>query len=273
MNDSEMKKKFATANGPVNRRLVAPGSASPAHNAPAVQARLLAVKAKQRLGATLAERLAGAHNRTSQAKALSAVEIMLAIGGTVSAVGLILGVIQSSVVIAGISAVFLCGFGLKLFLAAQTRRRLAGLDQAQMIELIEPKDIELLDKTMEQLALDASQETLDKLSSLKGLITRCAALLSSTASGLTIPVDDQLFIRECVRRYLPDSINSYLRVPQKDRGSLVIEDEKTALTLLHEQLDMLMGQLQIKENNLAQMAGDSLMQQQRFLAAKTHTKL
>jgi hypothetical protein len=273
MNDPEMNKKFATAKGPVNRRLVAPRSTAPAHDAPAVQARLQAVKAKQRLGATLAARLAGAQSRPSQTVALSPLEIMMAIGGTISAVGLVLGLIQSSALITGISAVFLCGFGLMVYRVAQSRRKPAGALPEHMMNIIESNDIEMLDKAMEKLAVEASQDTLDKLSSLKTLITRCVGLVTNTPNGQTFSNDDQLFIRECVRRYLPDSIHSYFRVPEKDRASLVIEDGKTALALLHEQLDMLMGQLQTKENHLAQMAGDSLMQQQRFLAAKTRTEL
>ena len=140
-----------------------------------------------------------------------------------------------------------------------------------MAELIQRADIDKLDKAMEKLALEASQGTLDKLSQLKALITRCVALIASTKGNQVFSNEDQLFIRECVRRYLPDSINSYFRVPQKDRATLVIEDDKTALTLLHDQMDMLSNQLLSKENHLAQMAGDSLMQQQRFLAAKTRS--
>jgi hypothetical protein len=272
MNDSEMKKKFATAKGPVNRRLVSPGTASPAQDAPVVQARLQAVKAKQRLGATLAARLASARGKPDQAKALGATEIMMAVGGTISAVGLVLGLIQSSTLITLVSAVGVCGFGLTLYLAARSKRQLAGIAPEQRVDLIDHDDIKMLDKAMEKLALDASQATLDKLSGLKALITRCASLVSSAPSGQAVSNDDQLFIRECVRRYLPDSIHSYCRVPEKDRASLVIEDGKTALALLHDQMDMLLEQLHIKEQRLAQMAGDSLMQQQRFLAAKTKTE-
>jgi hypothetical protein len=273
MTDPEMNKKFATAKGPVNRRLVPPRSALPAHDAPAVQARLQAVKAKQRLGATLATRLAGVQSRASKTMVLSPTEIMLGIGGTVSAVGLVLGLIQSSTLITSISAVFLCFFGLIAYRVAQSRRKQAGVLPERRMDLIERDDIEMLDKAMEKLALDASQDTLGKLASLKDLITRCVGLVTDTSSGQTFSTDDQLFIRECIRRYLPDSIHSYFRVPEKDRATLAIEDGKTALTLLHEQIDMLMGQLQTKENHLAQMAGDSLMQQQRFLAAKTRTEL
>jgi hypothetical protein len=272
MNDSEIKKKFATASGPVNRRLVSPVTAPPAQDAPVVQARLQAVKAKQRLGATLAARLDSVRSKPDQAKALGATEIMLAVGGTISAVGLVLGLIQSSALITLVSTVGMCGFGFALYLTARSKSQFTGIATEQRADLIEQDDIEKLDNAMEKLALDAPQATLDKLSDLKAQITRCVSLVSNAPSGQSTSHDDQLFIRECVRRYLPDSIHSYCRVPEKDRASLAIEDGKTALTLLHDQMDMLQGQLQTKEQRLAQMAGDSLMQQQRFLTAKTKTE-
>lgn len=269
MSDPEISKKFAVAKGPVNRRLVAP--APPAQDAPAVQARIAAVQARQRLGSTLAERLSEAQQRAHVTQPLSVLDVVMVLGATASAVGFTLGLIQSSMWIAGVSVAFLCCFVVKLFLTFRSRR--SGLIAApeHMAELIQPADIDNLDKAMEKLALEASQGTLDKLSQLKALITRCVALIASTKGNQVFSNEDQLFIRECVRRYLPDSINSYFRVPQKDRATLVIEDGKTALTLLHDQMDMLSKQLLSKENHLAQMAGDSLMQQQRFLAAKTRS--
>lgn len=273
MNDHEINKKFATAKGPVNRRLVTPAPVPTAHNALAVQVRLQAMQAKQRLGASLAERLIGAQRRPSAAKALSPVEIMMTLGGAVSAMGLILGVIQSSLLTIGVSALLLCGFGTKAYLALRSRRSTDSAVDAGETKLIESEDIDRLDTAMEKVAIDASQETVDRLSNLKVQIARCVALMTQPDRQQPYSSDDQLFIRECVRRYLPDSISSYFRVPQKDRASLVIEDGKTAIELLHDQLDMLTSQLLTKETRLSQLAGESLMQQQRFLAAKTRSNL
>jgi hypothetical protein len=269
MSDPEINKKFAVAKGPVNRRLVAP--APPAKDAPIVKARLAAAQARQRLGGSLADRLSGVQQRAHVKRPLEALDILMVLGATVSGVGLTLGLIQSSVWVTGISIVLLCGFGVKLYLTARTRRADSSSAPEHMAELIKRADLDNLDKTMEKLALEASQVTLDKLSNLKALITRCISMVTSIQSKQMFSNEDQLFIRECVRRYLPDSINSYFRVPQKDRATLVIEDGKTALTLLHEQMDMLTKQLMVKESHLAQMTGDSLIQQQRFLAAKTRS--
>ena len=74
-----------------------------------------------------------------------------------------------------------------------------------------------------------------------------------------------------MRRYLPDSISGFLRVPLKDRTTLLMEDGKTAQDLLLDQFNMLKAKLRTQENRLTQLAGEALMQQQRFLAAKTGT--
>ena len=80
--------------------------------------------------------------------------------------------------------------------------------------------------------------------------------------------EESLYLREAVRRYIPDSINSCLQVPQKDRASLVIDGSKPALDLLHDQLQMIQLQLDGREAKLTQIAGEALLRQQRFLASK-----
>ena len=140
-----------------------------------------------------------------------------------------------------------------------------------MGQLIETKDVEQLDAALHRLADDAPQDLLDRLARLKELIARCVALVASSKDPGSMGTEDQFFIRESVRRYLPDSIASYLRVPQKDRASLMIDDGKTASDLIHAQLDMIEQQLAAKEIRLTQAAGESLMRQQRFLASKTRS--
>ncbi len=268
MNDPKINKKFAVAKGPVNRRLVAADTAGSDKASPLALARLQAAQARQRLGRSLAQRLSGQRQPTGK-QALSPADIMVAMGAAASVVGLVLGVIQSSVPIAAVSAVLVCGFGWRSYVALQKRRELGVAVSSSPVDFVDHNDIALLDTAMEKLALEASQDTVDKLSELKTLIVQCVALISQTKSTQALANDDQLFIRECIRRYAPDSISSYLRVPSKDRASLVIEEGKTATQLLHGQIDMLMAQLRSKEQRLTQLSGESLMQQQRFLAVKT----
>lgn len=272
MDDPKLNKNLAVSNGPVNRRLMAPPVPPRQSAVPVVHKRLEATRAKLRLGASLAERLSPLQHHSNNAEPLSSWEIVAVVGAAVSAVGLTLGLIQSAFLVIGTSALFLCGFGTAAYLGTRSRRHAGGAETADAGNLIDDKDIALLDTAMETLATTAPQETIDRLSDLKAQISRSLALIASTKSNPACLDEDQFFIRECVRRYLPDSISGFLRVPQRDRGTLLIDDGKTALNLLHDQFEMLQNQLQAKENRLTQLAGESLMHQQRFLAVKTGTR-
>ena len=269
MDDPKPGKNFAVSNGPVNSRLVPPPVVPFDDTAPIVRARLEAARARLRLGATLAERLSPLQHHPDSTGALSTREVLAGVGAAVSAVGLTLGMIQGAVVVIGSSAVLLCGFGAAAHFAAKARRHAGGEAVADTSDLVDGKDIALLDAAMEKLAATAPQETIDRLRDVKAKISHCVTLVASSKGQQVYADEDQLFIRACVRRYLPDSISAFLRVPQKDRETLPIDAGKTALALLHDQIDMLQSQLHAKEERLTQAAGESLMQQQRFLAAKT----
>ena len=279
MDDPKPGKNFAVSpvsHGPVNSRLIAP-QAFPEDDgeSPIVLARLKATHARLRLGVPLSERLAPAQRGPGNAEPLSVRQVVSVVGATVSGVGLTLGLIQSAIVVIGASAVLLCGFGAAAYLGGKTRRQPGGNAAAPFARLIDGKDIALLDGAMEKLVATAPQETVDRLTGLKDQLSRSLALVGQSevrevAQSNPVALDeDTLFLRECVRRYLPDSISGFLRVPLKARTTLQMENGKTAQELLHDQFDMLKNQLQAKEERLTQMAGESLMQQQRFLAAKT----
>ena len=271
MNDPKLNKKFAVSDGPVNRRLIVPEETPDEQDSPIALARIQATLARQRLGASMAERLSQVRGPSAKGGSLSTGDIAVVVGGAASAVGLTLGLIQGSILLGGAGVVCLCGFGLRALVTAKSRRAQSGTESPQVEALIQVKDVEQLDAALHRLAGDAPQDLLDRLARLKELIARCVALVAHSKEGGGVSNDDSFFIREAVRRYLPDSVASYLRVPQKDRASLVIEEGKTASDLMHAQLDMIEQQLTAKEIRLTQMAGESLMRQQRFLAAKTRT--
>ena len=119
---------------------------------------------------------------------------------------------------------------------------------------------------LEQLAQGSEQATVDALCQLKERLFRCVILVSNNPD-LAAP-DDALFVGETVRRYLPDSIQATLKIAPQDRSTQIIDKGKTATSLLHEQLVLLEGELKTREARLAPLAGEALLQQQRFLAAK-----
>lgn len=267
MHDPKLSKKYATAQGPVNRRTAPVAAPAPTPPAPIALARLHMTQARQRLGAPLAQQLAAPRHDPVR-PGPSSTTIAQTIGGTVGAVGVLLGAIQGSWLTLGASASLLCGLG--GWVAWCWHRRPANPSAAfTPATWVEPTDLQRLDSLMEQLAAEVPDDTVQRLCDIKTALRHSVALLAHIAADSGLPTEDALYVRECVRRYLPDSIQSCLQVPQKDRATRAIEGNRSALALLHEQIGMLMGELQTREARLTQLAGEPLLRQQRFLAAKT----
>lgn len=268
MSDPNISKKFAVGKAPVNSRLVAPPAPSDKPQAAAARERIQVAKIRQRLGASLSQRLADPRSKGVD-KSFGVGQALAGIVGTMSAVGVTLGVIQSSPVLIGAGVLGLAGVGVKVWLGAR-RPIAAAAPSLDLASLIEPKDISKLDAAIHLVAQDAPSALVDQLAELKAQISACVALVADSEGADALGVDDdRLFLRECIRRYLPDSLTSYLQVPQKDRADLVIDDGKTACALLSQQLSMLGEKLTDHEKRLTQRSGESLMRQQRFLQAKT----
>ena len=273
MNEPQSKGKFAVSSGPVNRRTATPAQrAERPVQAPAVLSRLKAAQAKHRLGASLSQRFAsgtalpGTHNRASSTL------VIQAIGCTLGATGVFLGIIQSAWPVAAVSAVTVLGLGTWMVMQRRSAHRMTPALESKPVAWIEPEHLDRLDALMEQLAKESQQDTVDVLRQLKDTLGRCAVLLADGATYALAAPDDSLFIRETIRRYVPDSIQACLKVPAADRETRVIDNGKTAMVLLHGQLTLLDAQLQQREARLSQLAGEALLQQQRFLAAKTQSR-
>lgn len=270
MNDPQGKSKFAVSSGPVNRRTVNPAQ-RPALKiqAPVVLDRLKATRAKHRLGAGLAQRLASsAAGARTPAHARFGL-IVQSMGCTVSGVGLFVGAIQSSWAVMGFSAAVLLGLGAWTWRNYRQQHASASDLETKLAALIDPGDLQRLDSLLEQVAKESAPSTVELLVQFKETLVRCVALASAQQSEGLLASEDSLFIRESVRRYVPDSLLAYVKVPHAEREIRVIDDGKTASNLLHEQITLIAQQLQQCEARLTEISGEALMQQQRFLAAKT----
>lgn len=269
MNDPKNSKNYAIAKGPVNRRTTQVKAAPPAQVAPSVRARILIAKSRHRLGTPLSQRLNGATHTATLGHRPTPTAIIQAIGGTIGATGLVLGLIEGSVLVIGAGVVLLSAFGLWAYLGRGPHTGGTAPAAIAVAQWLAPEDLERLDAVMEKLAAESQQTTVDLLAKLKESISRCAGMVAQVQSDGSFLGEDALYLRETVRRYIPDSIASYLQVPQKDRETLVIDGSKPALGLLHDQLSMVQQQLDKRETQLTQIAGESLVRQQRFLAEKS----
>jgi hypothetical protein len=269
MNDPQPKGNFAVSSAPVNRRTAkaAQRTETTAVRPPQVLTRIKVAQVKNRLGPPLSQFFAPGAALTPLLRATSQSLVVQTIGGTLGATAVFLGVIQSSLPLIGLgSTIFLTVIGWAWFKRRNALSRVAGT----LPEWIAPGALEQLDLHLEQVAHHASPSTVEMLCRIKEALGRCAQRLNDTSTRMLASPDDALFIGETVRRYLPDTLQAYLQVPAADRESRVIDAGKTATVLLHAQLQTLMGQLQQRETRLSALAGEALLQQQRFLAAKTH---
>lgn len=269
MNDLKGNKKYIVTKGPVNSRTAVTRAPRDVPAAPAATARIKLARARHLLGTPLAARLSApqvgatpsAHPRTTL--------ILQAIGAAISGTGLLLGLIQKSIPISVISLLALGSLGAWAFMGIRQRRALAGGQSWVVSQWVDASDIARLDSAMEKIAAQSLQDTLDRLAQLKESITRCMHLLTSTHQSDGFSSEDHLYMRECIRRYVPDTIHSCLKIPQKDRATLIIDDNKSALDLLHDQIDMILAELHLREGRLTQLAGESLVRQHNFLSAKS----
>ena len=269
MNDIKGNKKYIVTKGPVNSRTAATRSPRDVPAAPAVVARIKMARARHLLGTPLAARLETPRHGVAHRDHPRAALILQAIGAAVAGTGLLLGLIQQSLPTLAFSALALAGLGAWVFVDARHRRRQIGSEPWKTGQLVDASDIEHLDSAMEKIAAQSPQETLDRLAQLKESITRCVHLMGSTPAGEGFSSEDHLYIRECIRRYVPDTIHSCLKIPQKDRSTLVIDGSKPGLDLLHDQIDMIQAELHLRESRLTQLAGESLVRQHNFLSAKS----
>lgn len=98
-----------------------------------------------------------------------------------------------------------------------------------------------------------------------------AALLQAQQPGAlaVLAPQDRLFVTQCVARYLPDSLDAYLRLPAARRAEPLGEGQPSGDALLTEQLVTLQQGLARRLQPLQDEAAEALLRQQRFLQAKS----
>ncbi len=268
----EHKTKFAVSNGPVNRRTASVAQRQPPVPArPQLLNRLRASHARHRLGTPLALRLQASADTPNGRIRASTRHILQAIGGALGATGLFLGMIANTAPLVGASAASLLGVGIWIVLERRRSGSSGALAQETFSNWVAPGDVERLDAAMETLAAHCPPPVVHALSGLKDTIARCVRALGNSQKPGLAASDDRLFVGEAIRRYIPDSLLAYSQVPIGDRETLLLDQGKTAVDLLLEQLALLTDQLQKREVQWGQLAAESLLQQQRFLAAKTRS--
>lgn len=258
--------KYVASDRPVNRRTAARQLLRPEPVNPVVQQRLAAANARNRLGSSLAEQIHLAKSPRLRAR-LHPASAVGALGAAAGAMAVFLAWLQSSVflgaggVAALVAGVALIGFGQR---AAASALPVETSDAT----LFDDACLAALDRALDLLAPEVPDEEVGQLKEIKQLIVRIARQAGSAGVDENFTMEDRMYVTECVRRYLPDTLQSYLKVPQDQRSAAVLEGGQSAQSLLRSQLGLLRTELEKREAKMAKSAGEHLLRQQRFLQSK-----
>lgn len=231
------------------------------------------VQARHRLGQPLSQRLAvGGSNRLRGATPAASVGAAgaLALGG----VGLLLAWLQASWLL-GAASVGLAGVAAGLWMVAHRQSTATSLAEQPLLPLFDATALAKLDEVLHHLASEMTETQLAPLRSLADTLERMAPLMRRVGVNEQFTQEDHFYVTECVRRYLPDTLQAYLQVPRHSRsqhapasldagtGSAPSADE-----LLATQLALLQTELGRREKALTSASTEALQKQQRFLKAK-----
>ena len=188
--------------------------------------------------------------------------VLATAGATLSAAAGLWAAVQTSL-IWGVASV-LCVASTAGYALSQRGRKPASPNAPA----VEPQALVALDKILSEIAVALPAETLQSLIALKASLVRIAQRMGDGSVNEHFTQDDGFYVRELVRRYLPDSLSAYLQVPPTQRHLPGPQGGKSANLLLQDQIAMLCGELSHRECLLAQDSHAALQQQERFLKAK-----
>lgn len=262
MNDEDPR--YISADGPVNLRHARRQELASTPVSEEALARVQRVHARHLLGAPLQAQLQAAVPATQ--RPTHAVQIGCAIGATFGAVLLLLGTIQSSMFMA-IPGAGLLG-GALATLAWWSRQSIAPRAPGSVAPLFDDETLRRFDSALDRAAAEIGERPSQQLLSLKESLVRIGSRAATVATDEHFTLDDRMYLLECLRRYIPDSLEAYLRVPATQRHSAVVGQGESAETLLLRQLALLQAELDRREEALGRSATEGLRRQQRFLEAK-----
>ncbi len=128
-------------------------------------------------------------------------------------------------------------------------------------------------KLVDSVAQGLPKDCLECLQSIQGTLSELLPRLNELRDRGVISGKDSFTVIETVRRYLPDTLAAYLRLPKFYAQMQALADGRTASQTLLDQLRILDGSL--KEVSISAFAGDAekLLTNGQFLQNKFSEKL
>lgn len=264
MDDEHFESRFVVGHAPVNRRTAGAPLREPAPD-PVADAQARRLQARHALGVPLAELLPADPPAPRHAPVpVPAVAAAMAGTGLALVAALAPGVWAAAAALGAASGLGLAGWRL-------WRARRAWAPTAPLRPLLDAPVLAALDHQLTQVLAELRDDSTaaEALRQLKAQLVRTVhAQATARAQGL-LPVEDGLFVHECLRRYLPDTLQAYLQVPAAQRQAPLDASGQTASQALQTQLAQLGHTLAELEARAGVAAGQALLQQQAFLQAKT----
>jgi hypothetical protein len=262
--------KYVTADRPINRRNSAKLQDEQTPVPAVVQERLAVLRTKHRFGIPLSEQIRLSQNG-KDTKKFTPASIFVGVIFTLSTLTGLLAAIQKSALMTGVAGIGLaCGAGLWW----HTNRKAKWKSGASIstTALFDDASLTAFDQALESLGEELDEDIYQQLLQLKRQIINIAVIASKLNIDEHCSIDDRHYLRESLHRYLPDSLQSYLRVPAGMRSSQRVTADHTASDLLKQQLSLLQAELSKHEVQLTKNAAEQLVQQQRFLEEKIRAK-
>jgi hypothetical protein len=150
----------------------------------------------------------------------------------------------------------------------QSRRDAPVPDAPKPIQVFDLETLAHLDQVLATMTNELSPTHAAALQALIDTIVRIAPVLGRTEVNEVFTQDDRFYVLECVRRYLPDSLQAYLQVPARARATPVDAHTPSPDALLLTQLQQMHTKLLSCEQALDHASTEALQRQQRFLAAR-----
>ena len=227
--------------------------------------RIERVHTRNRFGVSLVEHLSV--TRVATQKPASGAQIAWGVLAACGGVLVLLGAIQSLTVLMA-TGVAIAGCGALGWKIVHDRSRTAELSGvgAPPPFLLDAVSLAAFDAALEKSAAQLDEENATRLLTIKDAFKRMGNQVAAHDEHFT--VEDRMYLRECLRRYVPDSVQAYLRVPAAQRNEALLNDQPCAQIALLLQLDLLLEEIRLREKKLGRSAAEVLARQQRFLASK-----
>ena len=184
----------------------------------------------------------------------------------VAAVAVLLAWIQKSLpfALAGLAGVLL-GLGI---IARQHYSNKSSEVTGTQAWLLDAQAVQIFDRMLDEAAHQVPQAVAVQLGEIKDLVARVARRAGAMGTDEHFTTEDRMYLAECVRRYVPDTLQSYLLIPSQQRMVLVIEGQETAVDLLVKQLNLIRTELEKRDLKMTQSSAEKLLRQQQFLESK-----